>query len=65
MAADVQVQCIKKRNRTNHYERIQSIGGINPDGGRWKLSEDDAIAGISDDRVAILYVNYTICELPD
>jgi hypothetical protein len=46
MAATVQVQCINKRDRTSHYERIRNIGGINPDGGRWRLSEDDAIAGI-------------------
>jgi hypothetical protein len=46
MAIDVQVQCINKRNRPGPHERIQSIGGLNGDGTRWKLSEDEAIAGM-------------------
>jgi len=28
------------------HSRIHSVGGINPDRTRWKLSEDAAIAGI-------------------
>jgi hypothetical protein len=43
---EVQVQCINKRNRTSPHERIQNIGGINPDGARWKLTEEQAIAGM-------------------
>jgi hypothetical protein len=50
MAADIQVQCINKTNRSNHYERIHNIGGVNADGTRWKLSEDEAIAGMKDGR---------------
>ncbi len=30
----------------NAHERIKSIGGTNPDGGRWKLSLDQAISDI-------------------
>lgn len=46
MAIDVQIRCIRKRDRMNPHERIQGIGGINPDGKRWYLTEEDAIAGI-------------------
>lgn len=46
--ADIQIQCINKTDRTSPHERIHSIGGLNPDGSRWKLSEDKAIEGIKD-----------------
>jgi len=46
MTTDVQIQCINKTNRPSRHERISHVGGINPDGTRWKLTEDAAIAGI-------------------
>ena len=42
----VRISCINKNDRTNPYERITSIGGTNPDGGRWKRSQLQAIADI-------------------
>jgi Protein of unknown function (DUF3892) len=42
----IQVSCINKTPRNDPHLRIQNIGGINPDGTQWKLSEDEAIAGI-------------------
>ena len=46
MASDHQVKCINKSDRYNPHERILAIGGINPDGGLWKLSQQEAIEGI-------------------
>lgn len=48
MAIDVQIQCINKTNRTSAHERIHSVGGVNPGGARWKLTLDQAIAGIEE-----------------
>jgi len=42
----IQVTCINKRNRYNPHERIISIGGRNPNGNPWGLSQEEAIAGI-------------------
>ena len=40
----VRVQCVNKTPRQDPHHRIQNIGGVNPDGTRWKMSEDNAIA---------------------
>jgi hypothetical protein len=50
VAVNVRVQCINKTPRYNPHERIRAIGGLNPDGTRWKLTEDQAILGIKQDR---------------
>jgi Protein of unknown function (DUF3892) len=42
----IRVECINKTDRNNPHERIRFIGGRNPDGKRWKLSQPDAIEGI-------------------
>lgn len=46
MADNIRVGCINKTNRLSAHERIQNIGGVNPNGARWKLSIEEAIAGI-------------------
>jgi hypothetical protein len=45
-ASQHEVKCINKTDRYNPHERIRAIGGVNPDGSNWKLSQEEAIAGI-------------------
>lgn len=45
-----QIRCIKKSDRHNPHERITHIGGVNPDGTRWQLTQTEAIAGIESGR---------------
>ena len=42
----IEVKCINKSDRDNPHERIINIGGINPNGNRWKLTQQEAIQGI-------------------
>jgi hypothetical protein len=50
MAQRVQISCINKTDRLNPHERIQFIGGVNGDGSRWKMSLNNAIQSIKDDK---------------
>lgn len=46
MPVSHEVRCINKSDRFNPHERILFIGGLNGNGTRWKLSQQDAIKGI-------------------
>jgi hypothetical protein len=41
-----EIMCVNKSDRPNPHERIASIGGRNPDGSAWKLSQPDAVDGV-------------------
>lgn len=46
MASRHEIKCINKQDRFSIYEKIQYVGGINPGGDRWKLSQAEAIQTI-------------------
>jgi hypothetical protein len=46
MVQGVQIQCVNKSDPADPFARIDFIGGSNPDGTRWQLFEESAIAGI-------------------
>ena len=41
----VQIQCVKCDN-ANPHQRVRYVGGMNLDGTRWKMSEDEAVTGM-------------------
>jgi hypothetical protein len=41
-----EIKCIHKGNSQNPFDIIQSVGGINSNGTRWKISKNVAIEGI-------------------
>lgn len=45
-----QVLCINKSDRMNADERITHIGGINDNGQRWYVTQEEAIQGIESGR---------------
>jgi len=44
------IHCITRSDRLNHDRRIRAIGGVNPDGAHWRISEAEAIAAIESGR---------------
>jgi Protein of unknown function (DUF3892) len=40
------IRCVNRSDLLNHDRRIRGVGGINPDGARWRISEAEAIAAI-------------------
>jgi hypothetical protein len=46
MASLHEIKCINKQDRFNPHERITHVGGMNPNGEFWKITQADAIYGI-------------------
>ncbi|TKB92136.1 MAG: DUF3892 domain-containing protein [Mesorhizobium sp.] len=46
MALTQTIRSINKDDRLNPYERIINVGGLNPDGKRWKQSQQQTIVDI-------------------
>ena len=56
MPSTHEVLCVNKSDRFNAHERIVRIGGRNADGTSWRISQEEAIAGIENGKWAF-YVN--------
>ena len=59
MRRAIRVDCVSRSARVSPYHRIQAIGGLGPDGLRWRLSEDAAISAIDEERV-VFYIERPI-----
>lgn len=52
MAFQIEIRCVNKTDRPNPWERIRRVSGVNPDGRRWHLSQEEAIRACDEGRYA-------------
>lgn len=57
------ISCVIRSDRLNHDRRLRALGGVNPDGAHWRISETAAIAAIEAGRWGF-YVEAAGRELP-
>jgi len=50
MPARYQICCVTRSDHLNHDRRIRLVGGVNPDGSRWKITAETAAQGIETGR---------------
>ncbi len=48
MAIKRQIDCIRKRHGDSPWDRITHVGGVHPDGTRWKLTQERAVHLLED-----------------
>ena len=46
MPGRYQIRCVFRSELVNHDRRIRGIGGVNPDGAHWRISQDEVILAI-------------------
>ena len=46
MTITAQIRCITKTSRFDPHDRITSVGGVNDNSTRWRMSQLEAIKGI-------------------
>jgi hypothetical protein len=42
----IRIDCVARAGRRPPDDRILAVGGVGPDGARWRLTEDEAIAAL-------------------
>ncbi|WP_409517271.1 DUF3892 domain-containing protein [Diaphorobacter sp.] len=47
MGQNIRITCVKLDPQREPCERVRKIGGVYPDGSRWQLRIEEAIAGAS------------------
>ena len=52
-----EVKCVNKLDRLNAWERITHLGGINPNGSRWKMTQQETIVAIENNTYGEFYVD--------
>jgi hypothetical protein len=40
------IHCVSRSDLLNHDRRLRAVGGVNPDGAHWRISETAAIAAM-------------------
>lgn len=46
MPARHEIRCVNKTDRYDPHERIKNVGGVNADGTRWRITQQEAVSGI-------------------
>ena len=45
-ATTLQISCVHQRQHQDPHQRVVAVGGVKPDGSRWRLTELQAVSAI-------------------